>query len=59
MQETTCNHWLEHIKLKMTIWSTHCDRNMVSHDLQYVNCNNNSEIDSHQKIKNAWLYYED
>lgn len=33
MQQATGNHWLEYIKFKMTIWSTHCDSNMVSHNL--------------------------
>ena len=51
MQETTNNHWLEHIKLKMTIWSTHCNYNMVSNDLKYMNHDTNSEISSHHKIQ--------
>lgn len=44
MQERAGNHWLEYIELKMTIWSTHGDCNMVSHDLRYVNHNINSDI---------------
>lgn len=44
MKKATGNHWLEYIELKMTIWSTHGDCNMVSHDLKYVKHDINLEI---------------
>jgi len=50
MQERTGNHWLEHIELKMTIWSTHCNCNMVSHDLKFINHDTNSESSSNQTV---------
>jgi hypothetical protein len=42
LQETTGNHWFEYIELKMTIWSTYGDCNIVSHDLKHMDSNSQS-----------------